>query len=64
MREDDNKDLCMRMNTPGYVLDVVQRPELISKARFYKLLVHSYLNKEVPFKEARGAPVAVQQKQI
>lgn len=53
VKEDDNKDLCVEMNTLGYILDECQRQKQIAKANFYMLLVHSYLGREDPCKAAK-----------
>lgn len=50
VRERDDKYLCMGMKMLGYVLDEFQRPKLICKISFYKLLVHSYMGREISFK--------------
>lgn len=53
VKEDDNKDLYVEMNTLGYILDECQRQKQIAKANFYTLLVHSYLGREDPCKAAK-----------
>lgn len=50
VKECDNKDLCMGINMLGCVLDEFQRPNLLSKASFYKLIVHSYTGRKDSFK--------------
>lgn len=50
MRDYENKYLCIGVNMLGYVLDEFQRPKIIPKISFYKLLVRSYTGREDSFK--------------
>lgn len=50
VKERDDKYLCMGMKMLGYVLGEFQRPNLIFKISFYKLLVHSYMGRAISFK--------------